>query len=280
MPLIDCHTHTKVSPDSDARLKDMLTAAQNAGLAAYAVTDHIELCRWHPERYYNTPSCHPENQYHDSVRWEMAMAQNVLAQKMDTGTMHVVSGIELGEPNADFRLAERLFLDERADFVIASLHELPGRPDFYYLDYSKEDVNALLDVYFTILLEIAEHPCYDVLGHITYPLRYIEGDAGISVDMAKYRDRIAAVFEAAIRQGKGIELNTSGYRQPYGKPFPDEALLRLYKDLGGTILSLGSDAHSAEDVAGGIAEGAALAKSVGFDRLCYFVKHEPEFVAL
>ena len=279
MQLTDCHTHTAISPDSDADIAAMLAAARQAGLAAYAVTDHVELCRWYPQGYYKALPRNEEDFFDYTARFEQAMQQNLRA-KETAGDMVLVSGIELGEPDVDFPLAERIYCDPRLDFVIASLHELQGKLDFYFLDYAKEDIYALLERYFAVLLNIAEHDCYDVLGHITYPLRYIEGDAGIPIDMTKYRDSIAAIFRAVIERGKGIELNTSGFRQTYGKPFPEESLLRLYKDLGGTLLTLGSDAHRPEDVAGGIAEGAALAKSVGFDRICYYLRHKPQFISL
>ncbi len=279
MALIDCHTHTEISPDSDAKLGDMLAAAQHAGLAAYAVTDHIELCRFYPQGYYKTHPRNEEDFYDYASRFEAAMQQNLRAKELANG-LTFISGIEMGEPDVDFPLAEELYRDERLDFTIASLHELQGKLDFYFLDYTKEDPDALLESYFAALLKIAAHDCYDVLGHITYPLRYMEGDAGIRIDMAKYRDCIAEIFRTAIRDHKGIELNTSGYRQTYGKPFPDEALLRLYKDLGGKYLTLGSDAHKPEDVAGGIAQGAALAGAVGFEQVCYYLGHEPHFIAL
>ena len=232
MQLIDMHTHTHISPDSD-----------------YA------------------------------GRFEQAMEQNLRAKKT-VRNLTFISGIELGEPDVDFVLAERIYRDPRLDFVIASLHELQGKLDFYFLDYANEDVDTLLERYFATLLTIAEHHCYDVLGHITYPLRYIVGDAGIPVDMTKYRDCIAEIFKAVIRNCKGIELNTSGYRQTYGKPLPDEELLRLYKDLGGTILTLGSDAHRPEDVAGNFVQGAALVRAVGFDRIGYYLHHEPYYMTI
>lgn len=279
MALIDCHTHTEISPDSDAKLGDMLKAAQDAGLAAYAVTDHIELCRFYPQGYYKTRPRNEEDFYDYASRFEQAMQQNLRAKELTDG-LQFISGIEMGEPDVDFPLAEELYRDERLDFTIASLHELQGKLDFYFLDYTKENPDALLESYFAALLKIASHDCYDVLGHITYPLRYMEGDAGIAVDMAKYRDIIAEIFRTAIHNHKGIELNTSGYRQTYGKPFPDEELLRLYKDLGGKYLTLGSDAHKPEDVAGGIAQGAALVKAVGFEQVCYYQKHEPHFIKL
>lgn len=278
--LTDCHTHTKISPDSEAELWAMCQKAQELKLKAYAVTDHIELCRYYPQGYYQTVPRNEEDFFDYASRWEKSMEQNQLAKELLKDKLNFISGIELGEPNADFSLAESLYQDKRLDFVIASLHELPEKLDFYFLDYAQEQPEALLEEYFQILLEISRKACFDVLGHVTYPLRYIQGEAGIQIPMQKYEEMLAECFKAVIKNHKGIELNTSGYRQKYGKPFPDEKLLRLYKDLGGEILTLGSDAHKPEDLGGGIAEGTALAKACGFEKICYFLRHEPHFIKL
>ncbi|MBQ8928456.1 MAG: histidinol-phosphatase HisJ family protein [Oscillospiraceae bacterium] len=276
---MDCHTHTEISPDSEAKLAQMCARAAALGLRAYAVTDHVELCRYFPQGYYGVQPRNEEDFFDYAQRFERAMQQNEAARGL-CGDMCFVSGIEMGEPDADFGLAESLYRDKRLDFTIASLHELRGKLDFYFLDYTQEDAYALLDAYFASLEEISRHDCYDVLGHLTYPLRYIEGEAGIRVDLGRYEERIAQILRNAITRGRGIELNTSGYRQRYGKPLPGERLLRLYRDLGGTILTLGSDAHRPEDVGAGIAQGAALAASCGFDRVCYFLRHEPHWIEL
>lgn len=277
---MDCHTHTYCSPDSDAPLGAMISRAEELGLSAYAVTDHIELCRFYPQGFYAAQARNAEDFFDYAARYEASMQQNQIAKDLYRGKMQLICGIEMGEPNADFALADSLLQDKRLDFVIASLHELPNRLDFYFLDYRTEDVNALLDDYFTELLRICQWGKFDVLGHLTYPLRYIVGDSGLHPDMTRWRDCIAECLKAVIKNGRGIELNTSGYRQKYGMPFPHAEYLGLYKDLGGTILTLGSDAHCPEDVGGGIAEGAALAKECGFDRVCYFLRHEPHFIEL
>lgn len=280
MLIMDCHTHTAVSPDSDAAVSDMSRRAGELGLQAWAITDHIELCRWYPQEHYGTQPRNDEDFFDYAAKWEQAMQQNLSARDTSPENCTLISGIELGEPDADFSLAEKLYHDDRLDFVIASMHELRDKLDFYFLDYENEDVDALLEAYFTAELAVCRWGYFDVLGHITYPLRYIEGEAGIRVDMKKYKTYIAECFQAVIRNGRGIELNTSGYRQRYGKPFPEEELLRLYKDLGGRILSLGSDAHSPADLGGGILQGAALAKACGFGKACYFLRHEPHWIEL
>ncbi len=274
----DCHTHTEISPDSAASLSAMIRQAEKLAMPAYAVTDHIELCRYYPQGYYQSEPRNEEDFFDYAARWEKSMQQNQLAKGLTD--LILINGIELGEPNADFGLAESLYQDQRLDFVIASLHELPEKLDFYFLDYQQENSKQLLKEYFQILLEISCHSCFDVLGHITYPLRYITGDAGIPVDLADYRDMIAECFRNVIAKGKGIELNTSGYRQKYQKPFPDADLLKLYHDMGGKILTLGSDAHKPEDVGGGIMQGAELAKACGFTEICYFLRHQPQWIKL
>lgn len=279
MQLLDCHTHTEISPDSSATFHDMYQQAKKLNLQVWAVTNHIELCRYYPQEFYAVQPRNEEDFFDYASRWEHSMRQNQFAKEFISGSeMLFMNGIELGEPNADFGLAESLYQDKRLDFVIASLHELPETLDFYFLDYTKETVSDLLEKYFTILLEIAKHDCYDVLGHITYPLRYITGEAGILIDMQIYKEYIAEIFRSVIQNHKGIELNTSGYRQRYGKSFPDEELLKLYKSLGGTILTLGSDAHCPEDLGKGIAQGIALANACGFDKVCYYLRHEAYFM--
>ena len=105
--------------------------------------------------------------------------------------------------------------DNRLDFVIASLHELKNKPYFYFLDYRTEDVPKLLEQYFSELLTLCQWGKFDVLGHMTYPLRYIEGEAGIPVDLSAYEEQIHECLQALVNNGCGLELNTSGLRQKY-----------------------------------------------------------------
>lgn len=278
MFLMDCHTHTCCSPDSSAQLGDMLRQADSLGMTAFAITDHIELCRFFSQSFYGAKPRNAEDFFDYGARYETSVQACTLAKDLYGGNMRLICGIEMGEPNADPALAESLLQDKRLDFVIASLHELPDMLDFYFLEYDSENAPGLLDRYFETILQICQWGKFDVLGHLTYPLRYMI-NAGIT-DISPWKECIAESYRAIIRNGKGIELNTSGYRQVYGRPFPDRELLQLYRDLGGTILTLGSDAHCPKDVGGGIEQGTALAKSVGFEKVCYFLRHEPHWIEI
>ncbi len=279
---MDCHTHTNHSPDSESPFSAMLARAREIGLSVYGVSDHIELCRWYPQEFYQAEKLHPEDEFDYVARYHSAVHE-VYQAKQSVEDLTILCGIEMGEPNADFGLAESVLGDQRLDFVIASLHELPGKMDFAFLPYdqmSEDEIHALLDEYFQKELDIAKWGKFDVLGHLTYPLRYLVGDYGYSLDLTRYESCIAECFRHVIQKGKSLEINTSGYRQKYGMPFPHADLLRLYKDLGGTRISLGSDAHHPKQLGGGIEQGIALAREIGFTRLTYFQRHKAQYIAI
>lgn len=278
---MDCHTHTKISPDGTGTVQQLCDQAEQLGLPVLAVTEHVEMNRFFSQAHYGIQ---PRNE------WEIFDHAAVLEQSLETLTaareqaaqqgVTLLCGMEMGQPNADFGLSESTAKDVRLDFVIASLHELLEQPDFFCLDYEQESVPELLENYFSQLYDICRWGKFDVLGHLTYPLRYIVGEAGILVELSPYEEQIRACFRALIANGCGIELNTSGFRQKYGKPFPTLEYLQLYRELGGEILTFGSDAHCAEDLGKGIAQGVQLAKAAGFTSACYFVKRKPVFLTI
>ena len=98
--------------------------------------------------------------------------------------------------------------------------------------------------------------------------------------MSEYSDIIDDILTAVIIRGKGIEINTSGLWQKYGKMFPDKDILRRYRELGGEILTIGSDAHCADDLGKGIEDGIAAAKEAGFDKIAVFKHREPMFIRI
>lgn len=208
------------------------------------------------------------------------MKDNHAAKEAYGNRLHIISGIELGQIPCDFGLADSVMQDNRLDFVIASLHELKNKPDFYFLDYRTEDVPKLLEQYFSELLTLCQWGKFDVLGHMTYPLRYIEGEAGMPVDLSAYEEQIHECLKALVNNGCGLELNTSGLRQKYGKPFPTLEYIKLYREMGGESLSIGSDAHCAEDIGFGMKEALAIAKEAGFSYLCYYLEREPVYIPI
>lgn len=277
---IDCHTHTGTSPDGSGTAGGLCRSAISKGLKAVAITEHIELNRWFSQGHYGTFPRNDEEIFNYCDIMEKAMKQNCTAKDAYGSRIHVISGIELGQPCADFGLAESIIHDNRLDYVIASLHELFGKEDFYFLDYSRENVDALMEEYFRELLKICKWGKFDVLGHITYPLRYIEGEHGIEVPLEKYEDQLRECLKELAQHGCGLEINTSGLRQKYGKTFPTLDILKIFREYGGEMVTIGSDAHCADDVGKGADEGIKMASEAGFPYLCYFNEREPIYIKI
>ncbi len=281
MSLIDCHTHTQFSVDSDADISEMIEKACRLGLAAYAVTDHCECNRWYSEEHY--PDEDTYRYYDFGNDFENSVSAVTKLKEKYAGRLNLICGVEMGQATHDFDVAEKVVSDNRVDFVIGSMHQLPKTEDFAFIEYDKmsgQDIYDLAEKYFLEINKLCKWGKFDVLGHLTYILRYMKGSAGIDLDITPFDEIIAESFKALIEKGRGIEINTSGLRQKYGDVFPSFKYVKLFRELGGEVLSLGSDAHTVADLGKGIAEGAEIALEAGFKYLCYFKERKPNFVKI
>ena len=282
MKLIDCHTHTQFSVDSEADLGMCAERADRLGLAAYAVTDHCECNSWYPAEHYSDG-----DDMHDSYRYKDCFLDSVAAatalKEKYNGKFNLICGVEMGQPQAAPEAAAFINADERVDFIIASLHQIRGEKDFYYIDYMDlctDKIYDLLERYFMELNEMCRTNSFDVLGHLTYCLRYMKQRHGIEPDISRFDDIIADSFRTLAQNGKGIEINTSGLRQGFGENCPNLRYTKLFSEMSGDIISVGSDAHTAEDIGKNVRDGIEIAKAAGFTRIAYFKKRQPQFIAI
>lgn len=266
--LMDVHNHSDLSPDGTNKPEDMVKRAIELGISYYSLTDHLEINKFYDEEYL----------YEEPVRKASEISPLLIDRYSDK--INMAYGVELGQPLQDMKLTERMLSSYKYDFIIGSLHMCNGWDDFYLLDYSKVSPDSLLKLYFEELLDMARWGEFDVLGHLTYPLRYIVGDSGLYIDMSRYLPIIKEIFATLIKNDIGIEINSSGLRQKIGLTLPDEYYVRLYKELGGKILTVGSDAHCTEDLGKGIPEAIAIARNVGFTELAFFKKRNPIFISI
>ena len=277
--LIDCHNHTHNSPDgAEESVLCRCARAAELGIGVLAVTDHCEVNRFFSLAHYGVePNAY--DTYDFGRDFELSMQENTAAKAKAPEGVKLLCGIELGQATHELALAEHIYADVRLDFVIGSMHQLPGWDDFAFLDYSKVDAAALFHENLQEIARLARTDTYDVLGHITYALRYMAA-AGVQLELAPYREELAEIFRILIAKDKGIEINTSGLRQAYGDCFPNLECLKLYRELGGKILTIGSDAHTNADLGKGIPRGLEIAREAGFTEITYFEKHEPQFIRL
>ncbi len=111
--------------------------------------------------------------------------------------------------------------------------------------------------------KLAEWGRFPVLGHLTLPLRYLNENRGMSCQLRRVRGGGRGDLPPHDPpRASGIELNTNRGNTP----LPDEKWLRLYRSLGGEIVTLGTDAHTPGFVGCAIREGQALLRACGFRR--------------
>ncbi len=281
MNLIDCHTHTQYSVDSEADIICCIERAKELGLAAYAITDHCECNAWYPEDFYKENK--PDKVDHFNYRADFlgSVAAVTELKEKYAGKLNLICGVELGQMAHDREAADTALSDERLDFVIGSVHQVMNEKDFYYIDYlnmQENEIYELLERYFREIYDVCKDGKADVIGHITYCLRYMKQRHGICPDISRFDEIIAESFRELVKHGKGIEINTSGLRQGFGDTFPDMKYLKMFRELGGEVLSIGSDAHVPEDIGKNISDAEEMAKAAGFSRVCYFRKRQPIFI--
>lgn len=278
--MIDCHTHTSISPDGYDDAENSYKRACELNLKAIAVTEHCESNRLYGTDKYKYSHANEEHYFYNYDIFLKSMEVNSAIKENVSQNTEFICGIELGQATHDFEAAEKIVSDERLDFTIGSMHELVGRDDFAFLNYNDENIPELLAEYFNELLKLSRWGRFDILGHLTYPLRYIIGEADIRVNMSAFDDVIHDIFKTLAANDKGIEINTSGFRQKYGKPFPSLEYIRMFRECGGKIISVGSDAHKTCDIGSGINNGIELVKAAGFDKIYYFKKHIPYGISI
>ena len=280
MQLIDCHTHTQFSMDSEADINAMIEKAMELDLAAYAITDHCECNCWYPKEHYENTELFDYFNCKDDFESSLSAVTELKEKYSD---FNLICGTELGQPLADLEIAEKCIADSRLDFVISSVHQIKDEKDFFYINYyhmSTAEINNLLERYFSEVYELCKWGKFDVLGHLTYCLRYMKIRNGITPNMKLFDEIIAESLRTLADKGKGIEINTSGIRQGFGTTFPSLKYIKLFREFGGKIISIGSDAHKVRDLGANIAEGTELAKAAGFSEICYFKKRQPVFIKI
>ena len=267
----DFHIHSQASLDCFESMDAMVQAAIAKGLDAICFTDHCDPldCR--------IPGKKSTDSRPNWLRSYKAIAE---ARAKWGDQIEILHGMELGEIPLDLEQTREFAASPNLDFILGSIHMLAGMQDFYLLDYTDpKRCKALAEAYIDDNIRMAEADLVDVVAHIGFLNRYMKPQ-GQSVDFMEQADKLRHLFQILIQNGRGIELNTSGLRQGTGCTFPDLPILRLYKECGGEIITIGSDAHRPADIASHFDEGYALLKAAGFQYQTIFRQRKPEFIKL
>lgn len=262
----DYHMHSEHSIDCEVPVIDRCRSAVELGLAEICITDHLDLIPYDSSSGYYRPDAY----FADVAR----------AREEYDGRVTLRAGIEVGERHMFEEHVQAIVDAHPYDFVIGSLHWVGDDENGMVLEAPYFEGKAEKDAYeayFTELLAMVRHGGFDVIGHIDVPKR-----GGFSVyggyRCGDFEEPIRAVLKAAIEAGIGIEINTGTARRPVGIPSPDVDVLQWYKELGGEILTIGSDAHRPDQVTHGFEVVPAMLEASGFDAVTCFEGRKPFWV--
>ena len=260
----DYHMHTSFSKDAYTQPEEMIEAAIQKGLQTVCITDHMDkdvMIRGEEFIFYT----------------DLYFEKMQELQEKYKGKIEVLIGVEVGmQPHLSeyFKEYTRKY---PFDFVLGSVHVVGG-VDPYYPEFfeGKTDTQAFREMLDETIENIQLYSDYDSLGHLDYIVRYGRNREK-EYSYEKFKEQIDFILKFLIENGKGLEVNTAGlkYGLPFAHPHPD--IIKRYVELGGEIVTLGSDAHKPEHVAYDFEKVKPLLQECGVKYLTKFKSRKPFF---
>ncbi len=284
----DYHVHTEFSDDSREPMEKQIERAIQLGLEEICFTDHVDYgikkdweegnIEWRGGDGVN---------YDDSQKDPLANVDypayfEKLGRMKETygDRIRIRQGLEFGVQTITIPRYEKLWekYGRKLDFALLSMHQIQNK-ELWNQDFqqgrSQKEYNEAY--YEEILRVIRKFKNYSVLAHLDLIVRY---DREGVYPFSRVKDIVAQILQTAIADGKGIELNTSSWHYSLADTQPSKEILCLYRDLGGQILTIGSDAHTTRYLGDHIREAQQILKEIGFTRICTFDRMEPVFHSL
>ena len=267
----DCHLHSNHSGDSDTPMEDMIRQGIALGLHTMCFTEHNDF--GFPETDDLPKDTFLLNV--DSYLYELLALREKYADQIK-----LLFGLELGLQPEVFREKAVLARSYEFDFIIASSHLLHGQDPYYPSFFAgKTDESVYRDYFQSELDNIRKFSNFDVYGHLDYIVRYgASKDADYSYD--KYKDILDAILTTLLEKEKGLELNTGGIKYGMRDFHPTMDVLKRYRELGGEIITVGSDAHDPAHIAEHFDRACEVLHACGFRYYTIFEKRVPEYKKL
>ena len=271
--ICDCHMHSHHSGDSEASMESMIDRAVELGLDTIAFTEHQDF------NYAKSPE--GETEYCDENAF-MLNADSYLYELLGMrekyrDKIRIEFGVEVGLQKSCVKENLIFCREHEYDFIIGSLHLVDGKDPYYKQFFEGRNEKDVLRQYFTEYLEnIKKFHNFDVLGHLDYIVRYLPSGTR-EYNYADYGDIIDEIFRYLIENEKGIEINTNAISKGMKEFHPCMAALKRYRELGGEIVTVGSDAHKPENIADHFDKVPDVLKEAGFDYYCIYENRLPEY---
>ncbi|MFL2133514.1 histidinol-phosphatase HisJ family protein [Desemzia sp. FAM 24101] len=274
MVYADYHVHSDYSDDSWYLMEDVVKDAIQMGLKGICFTDHVDYGvkpDWKPDEEFQAG----KNTEVKNVHYEFYFSELDKLSRKYANKITIKKGLEFGMQTHTIPQFEKLYRTHDFDFILLSVHQI-GNKEFWTGEFQKGHTHQeSYDKYYDEMYQlVTSYKDYSVLAHMDLVRRYLDKE----VDMFEYsKDKVEQILRMVIEDNKGIEINTSSFRYGINGLTPSIEILKLYHDLGGTIITIGSDSHKPEHLGFHINESKKLLKDIGFKHFCTFDKMNPIF---
>ena len=270
----DYHVHSEYSDDSTYPPEQVIRDAIGMGMDEICITDHVDYGikkDWDAGEEVAYRGSQPLANV-DYPRY-MAALRDMQSRYGDRIRIRV--GLEVGIQTHTIPQFRALLTRYPLDFVILSIHQVENQ-EFWTQEFQRGRTQREYNerYYEELLTVVQQYQGYSVLGHLDLITRYDE--QGV-YPFERVRPLVEAILRRVIADGKGIEVNTSSHRYGLTDTTPSVAILQLYRELGGTILTIGSDSHAPAHLGTHIEEARALLRELGFRQFCTFEQMQPVF---
>lgn len=263
----DVHVHTNLSHDGKSTISEYINKALEKGVDEITLTEHYDI---YDGIKSDLKTIDVDNYYNEYLKYK------------DNGLVKLNFGIEIGLQPDISDTVKNMVKSYPFDFIIGSSH-ITCKKDMSK-DLSFFDGLTRHEAYMKYFKEVLENikiynDEFDVYGHIDYVVRY-GGYSEKEINYDEFKDILDEILNLLISKGKGIEINTSGLR--YNLPFmhPNKDIIKRYKELGGKIITIGSDAHFDKDLAADFDLAFDTLRECGFEEYTIFHKRNPEFIKI
>ena len=281
----DYHVHTEFSDDSREPMEKQLERAIELGLDEICFTDHVDYgikkdweegnISWRGGDGVNYDPCQQEplaNVNYPEYFGKLLRMKEIYGKKIK-----IRQGLEFGIQTITIQPFERLYrrYQNELDFILLSMHQVDNK-EFWNQEFQQgKTQQEYNESYYKEIYEVQKRfKNYSVLAHLDLLVRY---DKQGIYPFEKVEEMIAEILKLAIQDDKGIEINTSSWHYGLKDTQPSGKILQLYKDLGGRILTIGSDAHTVRYLADHIRDAQEILKQIGFKEICTFDQMKPIF---
>jgi len=267
--LSDFHLHTDFSSDSKSTPESMVNEAIKLGLSSICFTDHND---------FDYPIIDGKVEF--LLNLHSYMKEMIELKARYEGIIPIYIGLEQGLQKSLASKINDYGNEYNFDFIIGSSHLVNGADPYYKTYWEGITIKEGIDKYFLSIVEnIKVCDKFDVYGHIDYIIRYIP-DKNFIYNYFDYSEIVDEALKLLIQNGKGIEINTSGIKYGLNQTHPCIDIIKKYKELGGEIITIGSDGHKPEHLAYAFEKVPEILKSSGFDYYTIFKNRKPEFIKI